>query len=655
MTSRTHYDRPARTAMRLLLAASLVALTSLAAGPAAADEVPYRQEPQPGWGVNGTVWAVALGDGVAYVGGDFTQATGPNGTFARQRLAAFDLATGDVTSFRADASGRVRALEFTGDALYVGGDFTTIGGQSRSRLAEVEPRTGGVVTAFSNSTSSSVRSLAAAGDRLYVVGNFGRIAGVQQPNVAAVSRSTRLLDQSFNPVVDGTVQAVTTTPNGSRVFIGGDFRNVDAVGRPYLAALDVQGELLPTDFRMSDNYGVRDLDTNDDGSHVYAAVMGAGNQVAAFATQTGSRLWRQRAEGDVQAVTHHGGNVYFGFHEGFAGDFTVRILAADADTGQLEPTFRPTMNSFYGVWSTEASPAGLLAGGEFSTVSGVPAGRVALFAPTTSPTPGPDPVPPTAVAALSSRSALTIAVDGSGSEDPDGQISSYSWEFGDGSTATGAQASHTYAAGGTYTVTLRVTDDAGLSDSASLQVEVAPPDPIDPGTGPATTSLVAASSSWRYFDQGAAPTQWAGEGFDASSWPQGDAELGYGDGDEATVVSFGSDPNSKHLTTYFRRTLSWDGSHAADSLVVRLVADDGAVVYLNGAEVVRDNMPAGAVGFGTYASTGRWGAGEREWREFSLDPSLLRVGGNVVAVEVHQDYARSSDLSFNLELAVSTP
>lgn len=72
----------------------------------------------------------------------------------------------------------------------------------------------------------------------------------------------------------------------------------------------------------------------------------------------------------------------------------------------------------------------------------------------------------------SGNAPLAVNFSGSGSSDPDGTISSYAWTFGDGATATGATASHTYQTAGTYTSTLKVTDNTGASSTASTTITV---------------------------------------------------------------------------------------------------------------------------------------------------------------------------------------
>ena len=81
--------------------------------------------------------------------------------------------------------------------------------------------------------------------------------------------------------------------------------------------------------------------------------------------------------------------------------------------------------------------------------------------------------PPVAVPQVTCA-GLTCSADGSASHDAEGPVASYSWTFDDGGAASGAHASHTYVAGGTYTVTLKVTDSGGLTNSATQQVTVAP-------------------------------------------------------------------------------------------------------------------------------------------------------------------------------------
>jgi hypothetical protein len=171
--------------------------------------------------------------------------------------------------------------------------------------------------------------------------------------------------------------------------------------------------------------------------------------------------------------------------------------------------------------------------------------------------------------------------------------------------------------------------------------------------------LVAAGSEWRYLDNGSDQgTAWkeAAPPFDDSLWAMGNAELGYGDSDEATVISCGpSAPTcnaNNIITTYFRHSFEIADSSAIDALVVRLRRDDGAIVYVNGTEVFRSNMPGGPIDYLTVSSTGIGGADETTFFAASVDPTLLVDGTNLIAVEVHQTSATSSDVSFDLELLV---
>jgi len=167
----------------------------------------------------------------------------------------------------------------------------------------------------------------------------------------------------------------------------------------------------------------------------------------------------------------------------------------------------------------------------------------------------------------------------------------------------------------------------------------------------ADTILVPTAATWKYLDNGSDQgIAWRATSFNDSTWPSGPAQLGYGDGDEATTVGFGPDGNNKFITTYFRRAFNVANASLFNGLTLRLMRDDGAVVYLNGVEVWRTNMPSGTVGFLTPASVAIAGADESTFVQTTISPSLLVTGTNVLAIELHQSGGTSSDISFDLQL-----
>jgi VCBS repeat-containing protein len=170
-------------------------------------------------------------------------------------------------------------------------------------------------------------------------------------------------------------------------------------------------------------------------------------------------------------------------------------------------------------------------------------------------------------------------------------------------------------------------------------------------------ALVPSGSVWRYLDDGSDQgAAWRAPGYNDLSWESGPAELGYGDfadeRPEATVVRFGGDTQNKHITTYFRRTFEATNVAAITSLAVELLRDDGAAVFLNGVEIVRDNLPENAA-FDTEAFGAIPQFEESQFLPFEVDHSLLVEGTNVIAVEVHQADPSSSDLSFDLRLTAT--
>ncbi len=158
---------------------------------------------------------------------------------------------------------------------------------------------------------------------------------------------------------------------------------------------------------------------------------------------------------------------------------------------------------------------------------------------------------------------------------------------------------------------------------------------------------------WSYLEDGSDPgPDWNQLGFvPGDVWKSGESQLGYGDRDERTLLEFGDDPDNRPVTVYFRHEFEIADASRYLTLNLRLLRDDGAIVYLNGEEVVRSNLPTDReITPDTLASTNVQGSAERSFRPFNIDPSLLRDGTNVIAVEVHQASASSADLSFDLRL-----
>jgi C-terminal processing protease CtpA/Prc len=164
-------------------------------------------------------------------------------------------------------------------------------------------------------------------------------------------------------------------------------------------------------------------------------------------------------------------------------------------------------------------------------------------------------------------------------------------------------------------------------------------------------------SIWQYLDAGQeADKAWATPAFDASKWKAGPAPLGYGEKDMATTVSFGADAKAKPITTYFRRTINIADPATIENVIIDLRRDDGAIVYWNGKEIARSNMPEGPVNAATPAADTLPDSMEKAFYRF-VKPAkgLVTKGPNVIAAEVHQCDPGSSDLIFDLEAAAYAP
>ena len=165
-------------------------------------------------------------------------------------------------------------------------------------------------------------------------------------------------------------------------------------------------------------------------------------------------------------------------------------------------------------------------------------------------------------------------------------------------------------------------------------------------------TLISRGSVWRYNATGTPEAGWQALAFDDTAWPSGSAQLGYGEGDEQTVIPVA--PENLPTTIYFRRLFVVTNLALLNSATLRIVADDGAVVYLNGVEVARRNLPPGPISPLTPAVSNLQTNGN-SFVQFGVYPFRLRPGTNILAVEVHQHPEGRADCSFDVEFLVDIP
>jgi hypothetical protein len=214
----------------------------------------------------------------------------------------------------------------------------------------------------------------------------------------------------------------------------------------------------------------------------------------------------------------------------------------------------------------------------------------------------------------------------------------------------------TYSALDTFLVTgvnyfafeLHNTGGGGASDLAfDLEVIATHGIVID-----STDMILFRNGAWDYKDDGSNQgTSWIDSGFNSSTWSSGDAVLGYGTLDGATVsttLSYGADASNKHITTYFRKEVTLTNPDYK-VLEISLLADDGAAIYINEKLAMTYGMPS-FWGYDTLADYTVGAAEEGDYTTYQVPDTFLVNGVNTFAVEVHQVNITSSDLGFDMEI-----
>ena len=298
-------------------------------------EPAYTAVPLPTVQIDGVAWGQLVVGDVVYVVGSFNNAR-PAGARAgqqevpRSNILAYDLNTGKLIEDFAptlNGAGRSLALSEDGKTLYVAGEFDKVNNEWHSRLAafDISHGHGTLISSFQPVFSTTVKDIAVAGDTLYVGGYFTKVNNQQRTRLAALKASTgELLDWTASAEgPNAQVYAIEVSPDHSKVVIGGSFSTVNGSSKPGygMALLSAStGEVLPmpvndTVRTAGEKAAIFDIAVDDAGFYAtaYSAVgrLDEANLEGSFkADWNGNLIWLEPCHGDTYGIAPTKDTVY---------------------------------------------------------------------------------------------------------------------------------------------------------------------------------------------------------------------------------------------------------------------------------------------------------------------------------------------------------
>ncbi|MEX3611251.1 fibrinogen-like YCDxxxxGGGW domain-containing protein [Rothia sp. LK2588] len=650
------------------------------------EPMKWRTSEQTGTGSKGEMnsYGQAFGEvnGTVFVGGDYKFVQSAAGEQVQQPfLTGYDVNTGElVRTFTPRLNGQVKSLVgLPNGKLAVGGEFTQVNGEPNNGFVVLDPVTGEIDRTFNwkvenrgSSGTSYVKDMQVSNGYLYLAGRFTHVTGHTSDvaafarNAARIKLSNGGVDWQWRPNFNGTVNGLNASDDGQNVFAAGYFSTLGGETAYKLATINpVDGSRLrewtwKLSFNLIGDQTGFQFDVQDSGDTVFTG--GSEHIIAQYSKADYSRLSSAitKSGGDFQDLSrspqkdviygacHCGDWIYEGSDmwqdpwPNYTNVYQIKLIAAfDAVTGRVLGEFSPQISgaSGYGIWDSFTDSKGVLwVGGDINTSMGArgPQRTVgfARFAPR-------DAQPPVA------PSALRVVTDGTTDQMDWAPVAEAGVKYqvlrNNKVIATVDEPSYSVAHQDGARYFVRAVDAAG-NLSASTPVAVASQGQLT-DREEASGEVLAYGSTWDY----KLGTEAFGEDWNAvrtlvTGWSSGKAALGWGSAPLATTLE-------KATATSFiaRHDLELFGIKGRD-LKLTTYADDGLVIYVNGREVKRSNMPEGTVTHTTYATAAPSTAtAQSKPVEVTVPAEYLREGKNVIAVSVHSNYRSTPSVSFDLK------
>jgi beta-propeller uncharacterized protein DUF5122 len=351
------------------------------------------------WMTSGRVLALAQSGNTLYVGGKFAQLVSPDGLtkIKVKSLGRYDATTGDGIAgwgpkiTQDGKAGTVRALAVSGDGsvLYVGGTFNAVDGVTVKNFAAVSTSDGSLIAGFQRKFPMAVHVIKVAPSLIYVGGAFTTVDGAAHSRLVALNPATGAIDPTWNPSASDTVRSMAFAPDGTTMFIGGIFTQMDAVSRQSVARVDMTSGALdpwaiPTGVIAPPQTAWAVLPV---GNRLYAGFGKGPNYAAAFRLDNGaigSQVWRFNTVGNDEslAMSNDGTRLFVGGHFGTAvlqqtvcGQPLHGLMSLNPVNGAAYcdwfPAITPYGSNYTGAWAMLSTGSKLYVGGLIDAINGV--------------------------------------------------------------------------------------------------------------------------------------------------------------------------------------------------------------------------------------------------------------------------------------------